>query len=213
MLRPRRRRGSRRGWFCSRRFRSFRRRAGSPCSGRLDVLAVAGEHRDHVVDRHVLGALGHHDLGDRALVDRLDFHRRLVGLDFRDHVAGLDLVALFLERLVLRPYRWEILENVYRTAALECRARNVPSVWLLIPRVGKPIDANDRTRLVALAKNAPFTHVIDLSDAFDGANPSSLAIAPNDFHPNRRGHAQLARQLHAALMSWTDLQAMLEGSR
>ena len=36
----------------------------------------------------------HDDLRDRALVDRLDLHRRLVGLDLGDHVAGGDLVAL-----------------------------------------------------------------------------------------------------------------------
>ena len=65
----------------------------------LHVLAFAGQHRDHRIDRHVLGAFRNDDLGERALVDRLDFHRRLVGLDLGDHVAGLDLVALFLEPL------------------------------------------------------------------------------------------------------------------
>ena len=65
-----------------------------------DVIAVlAGEHGDHVVDRHILRALGHEDLGDRALVDRLDLHGRLVGLDLGDDVAGLDLVAFLLQPL------------------------------------------------------------------------------------------------------------------
>ena len=35
-------------------------------------------------------------LPERALVDRLDLHGRLVGLDLGDHVAGLDRVALVL---------------------------------------------------------------------------------------------------------------------
>ena len=83
-------RGGARADFAARRSR---------CSCRLHVLAVAGQDRDDVVDRHVLRALGHQDLRDRALVDGFDFHRRLVGLDLRDHVAGLDLVALFLEPL------------------------------------------------------------------------------------------------------------------
>ena len=51
------------------------------------------------VDRHVLRALRHDDLRERALVDRLDFHGRLVGLDLGDHVAGLDLVAFLLQPL------------------------------------------------------------------------------------------------------------------
>ena len=79
--------------------RPWPRRLAGAGAGRFHVLAVAGEHRDHIIDRHVLGALRHHDFGKRALVDGLDFHRRLVGLDFGDHVAGLDLVALFLEPL------------------------------------------------------------------------------------------------------------------
>ena len=67
--------------------------------GRLHVLALAGQHRDHLVDRHVGGAFRHHDLGDGALVDRLDLHRRLVGLDLGDDVAGLDRVAFLLQPL------------------------------------------------------------------------------------------------------------------
>ena len=84
---------------CGGRRRSSRLGAAGRGAGGLHVLAVAGEHRDHVVDRHILRALGHQDLGDRALVDRLDLHGRLVGLDLGDHVAGLDLVAFLLEPL------------------------------------------------------------------------------------------------------------------
>ena len=66
-------------------------------SGGADVFAVAGDDRDLGVDRDVLGALRDHDLGEDALVDRLDLHRRLVGLDFRQHVAGRDMIALRLD--------------------------------------------------------------------------------------------------------------------
>ena len=69
-----------------------RRRCGSRRS--VAALALLQDHRDHRVDLHVLGALGDDDLADLALVDRLDFHRRLVGLDLGDHVAGGDGVAL-----------------------------------------------------------------------------------------------------------------------
>ena len=48
---------------------------------------------DRRVDLYVLGAGGNEDLGKLALVDRLDLHRRLVGLDLGDDVAGLDLLA------------------------------------------------------------------------------------------------------------------------
>ena len=48
---------------------------------------------DDGIDLHALGAFGHDDLADLALVDRLDLHGRLVGLDLADHLAGLDGVA------------------------------------------------------------------------------------------------------------------------
>ena len=68
-----------------------------PHAARLGVLAFRRQHRDELVDRHVLGAFRHDDLGQHAVVDGLVFHRRLVGLDLGDDVAGLDRVAFFLE--------------------------------------------------------------------------------------------------------------------
>lgn len=99
----------------------------------------------------------------------------------------------------LRPHREAILAGVYRTVAGDCRSRGVPSVWLLLPRVGKPTPAADRARLVGLARDAGFSRVVDLSDAFDGLDPSTLAIGPGDFHPDATGHARLARRLDDAL--------------
>ena len=101
---------------------------------------------------------------------------------------------------ILKPHRWAILANVYRQAADECRARGVLPVWVLIPRVGKPIDRDDRARLVALAKASGFAEVFDLSDSFDGIAAEDLAIAPDDFHPNARGHRILADRMAAAIL-------------
>jgi hypothetical protein len=100
----------------------------------------------------------------------------------------------------LRPHREAILAGVYRTVVEDCRSRGVTSVWMLVPRVGKTTPPADRLRLVELAKNAGFSWVVDLSDAFDGLEPSALAIGPDDFHPNAIGHARLAERLDAALL-------------
>ena len=48
-------------------------------------------------DLHPVGAFGNQDLGDLALVDRFELHRRLVGLDLGKDVARLHLVA-FLDQ-------------------------------------------------------------------------------------------------------------------
>ena len=99
----------------------------------------------------------------------------------------------------LRPHREAILAGVYRSAADDCRSRGVASVWLLLPRVGKPTEPADRARLVELARSAGFSRIVDLSDAFDGLDPKALAIGPDDFHPNAVGHARLADRLDDAL--------------
>jgi hypothetical protein len=99
----------------------------------------------------------------------------------------------------LRPHREAILLGVYRTVAKDCRARGVASVWLLLPRVGKITPPSDRQRLVELAKLAGFSRIVDLSDTFDGLDPSKLAIGPDDFHPNALGHARLAERLEESL--------------
>src|SRR5205085_12189546 len=99
----------------------------------------------------------------------------------------------------LRPYRWEFVAGVFRTAAADCRARGVPIVLVMVPRVGKETDSEECRRLLALARDAGFTAVVDLSDVYDGIDPGTLAIGPHDYHPNAEGHARLARRLDLAL--------------
>ena len=58
-----------------------------------DILAVFGQHGDDGVDLHALGAFLDQDFRERALIDGLDFHRGLVGLDLGDDIAALNRVA------------------------------------------------------------------------------------------------------------------------
>lgn len=101
-------------------------------------------------------------------------------------------------RRLLRPLRWALLEGVYRAAARDCQSRGLPTVWVLIPRVGKPIDPAERRGMIDRARAAGFDLVIDATDAYDGAEPASLAVGPNDFHPNTQGHARIASALDRA---------------
>jgi hypothetical protein len=106
----------------------------------------------------------------------------------------------------LRPFRWEFLAAVYRAAVADCRTRGLPCVLVLIPRVGKPAEPTDRQRLLALAKDAGFAQVVDLSDAYDGLDPKDLAISADDYHPNTDGHARLARRLVEELSRLPELR-------
>ena len=110
----------------------------------------------------------------------------------------------------LRPYRWDLLEAAYRSVAADCRARGVPCLWVLIPRVGRFVDPSDHRRLVDLARAAGFTAIVDVSDAFDRCDPVSLAIHPSDFHPNAQGHALLARRLTTVLWPLPVLEPLRE---
>ena len=63
------------------------------------AFAVGQNGRDRRIDRDVVGAFGDQNLAERALIGRLDFHRRLVGLDLGDDVARLDGLAFLLQPL------------------------------------------------------------------------------------------------------------------
>ncbi|GIW85968.1 MAG: hypothetical protein KatS3mg108_0292 [Isosphaeraceae bacterium] len=101
----------------------------------------------------------------------------------------------------LRPLRTQLVAHVYETITAECRRRGIPTAYFLIPRVGRP-SPHDAQTLLQLARNAGFDLIIDLSDAFDGLDPNTLAVAPNDYHPNATAHARLASLLHHALAHW-----------
>jgi hypothetical protein len=67
-------------------------RGGRGLGGSLGRRGVGGfalgdDHPDGRVHRHIVGALVDEDRAERALVDGLDLHCRLVGLDFGEHVT------------------------------------------------------------------------------------------------------------------------------
>jgi hypothetical protein len=115
----------------------------------------------------------------------------------RSGVARLDSPDSY--RRALRPRHREILTGVYQSIAADCRARNVPIVWVLVPRVGRPNDATDQRALKKTAQDAGFARIIDVTDAYDGVDPALLAVDDADFHPNAVAHERLARRLDSLI--------------
>jgi lysophospholipase L1-like esterase len=109
---------------------------------------------------------------------------------------------------VLKPYRWDLLSGVYRAMASESRARGIPIVWILVPRVGRTPTAAEHTRLLNVARAAGFSHVVDVSDTFDGLDPDDLMVEPDDFHPNGDGHARLASRLDGKLSPIPEIRSV-----
>jgi hypothetical protein len=99
----------------------------------------------------------------------------------------------------LRGRNWQVLEGVYRAIVSDCRDEGIPVILALVPRVGRRSSEGDRRRMLDLARQSGFSVVVDVSDAFDGIEPSRLAVSPNDYHPNVEGHVLLARRLDEAL--------------
>jgi hypothetical protein len=113
----------------------------------------------------------------------------------------------------LQPRHRQILAGAYRVMADDCRTRGVPIIWVLIPRVGRPSDPAGHRALIAEARAAGFTHVVDVSEAYDGLDPAALEVEPDDFHPNPSGHRCLARRLDDALSALPELRRLWdEGS-
>ena len=102
-------------------------------------------------------------------------------------------------RAMLKPLKWTLLEEVYRRVAEECRERGVPCVWILVPRVAKPLEPADRRRLLDLAHRAGFDAVIDASDAFAGLDLSTLTVGSQDYHPNALGHEYIVKHIEPLL--------------
>ena len=55
------------------------------------------QHGDHIIHLHALRAGGHKDAAQNAFIHCFHFHRRLIGFDFSDHIAGLDPLAFLLQ--------------------------------------------------------------------------------------------------------------------
>jgi GDSL-like Lipase/Acylhydrolase family len=99
----------------------------------------------------------------------------------------------------LHSRHWDILAGAYKFMSADCKARGVPIVWVLVPRVGRKSDSLDRQALIETARGAGFSLIVDLSSAFDDIEQAELAVDRDDFHPNARGHARLAQRLDQAL--------------
>src|SRR5262249_58392415 len=66
---------------------------GGCSAGGQRGLALLEQEGDDGVHLYAFGSLGYDDLADLALVDRLDLHGGLVGLDLTDDLTRLDGVA------------------------------------------------------------------------------------------------------------------------
>ena len=71
-----------------------RRRGGGGRRGHIiNGLAIFGQTRDRRANGHILAACLDEDDGQNTVIDSLDLHGRLVGLDLGNHIAASHRVA------------------------------------------------------------------------------------------------------------------------
>jgi hypothetical protein len=98
----------------------------------------------------------------------------------------------------LKPYGEELVRWTYRQSVSIAQENGMQAIWVLFPTLETEKSPEIIAKLVRQAVDAGFV-VIDLSDLYDGRDPSSLIVAEWDKHPNARGHQLLADHLYEGL--------------
>lgn len=117
-------------------------------------------------------------------------------------------------KLKVRAHFWPILDATLAALAGECRSKDLPIVFLAIPRAGRADEPDARAAAVArIAGIAARLAVplIDLTPTFDRADPAEVAVAPWDDHPNATGHRRIFLALAHALVDRPELYRDLFG--
>jgi hypothetical protein len=112
----------------------------------------------------------------------------------------------------LRTQLWGIADDTLGELAAECRSRGLPLYGLIVPRAGVADAPAPRAVPVARLKGIAARHavpVLDLSAAFDAADPTAVEVAAWDDHPNDRGHQLLFLALARALVNDRELYERL----
>ena len=125
--------------------------------------------------------------------------------------AGPGVPRATAERRI-KPQAPEMLRIVYRLIAERCRAHGATPFMTFIP-LPEERDGFEAAVApqVAEARAAGF-EILDTSKAYAGVDRlEALWVAEYDRHPNREGHARLAKELHAALRPW--VERALRGER
>jgi hypothetical protein len=112
--------------------------------------------------------------------------------------AGVDPQGSTLEiTRQLTPFIPEIISWGYRSITRLAAEHGITPVWVYLPMVRESWTEQQLAKQIRAAREAGF-EIWDLSDAFEGHDPSSLLIAEWDKHPNAMGHRLIADRLLAS---------------
>jgi hypothetical protein len=111
----------------------------------------------------------------------------------------------------LNPFREEALAGIYRGIVSACKSRNIPAVWVYLPRP-EEWDRGPSELELRLAQEAGFETVV-LKDVYGKTDLKSLWLARWDHHPNAEGHRLIADGLYNAIKSSPWFPSIIEQVR
>ncbi len=101
----------------------------------------------------------------------------------------------------LKPFKKELIEWHYKEIVAICKQNDIKPIWVHIPNV-KPTNVNPKYDLVRqIAQDVGF-YCIGFPDLYSGMDTNDLRIAPNDNHPNVKGHQIIADTLYEELVNY-----------
>ncbi|MDX2035194.1 MAG: SGNH/GDSL hydrolase family protein [Isosphaeraceae bacterium] len=117
----------------------------------------------------------------------------LTDADLRVDSSGEFLDRNIVKQRIGRVF-WQLQDAVIGELAAECRSRGITPALVVIPRAGKSDTPSSRAIPCALHRGVASRHglpTIDVADAFDHLDASSVEISAWDDHPNTLGHERI----------------------
>lgn len=94
----------------------------------------------------------------------------------------------------------EIIIESYKYLYNLCKIHNIKPVWVYWPTTGmRPGVYNEYNEIINIVEQIGY-HIIDLSELYSGIDKETLHVAPNDRHPNAKGHRIFAEALYPKLI-------------
>jgi len=96
----------------------------------------------------------------------------------------------------LEPFGMEMLTKSYRLFYERCLEHGITPVWAYWPTVGlRPQMELEKQEILPVVEAMGY-RILDLDGIYEGKDPATLIVAPNDRHPNALGHRLVADALY-----------------
>jgi hypothetical protein len=94
----------------------------------------------------------------------------------------------------LKPYGEAMIVWCYTKISESCRQNKAIPIWVYLPTTSDPFNLQEFEQLRTLAQKLNYV-VLDLRNVYGSAAASEIQISKTNVHPNRYGHALIAKKL------------------